>query len=157
MKKESVLMQSFLEKIRAFMYGRNGVDKLGFFTMLVYLLLNGIKMFFSKNVYVYYSLWAIALLFLFVTVFRLLSKNIAKRRMEAEGFEQFLIKIRFDDKMFSLRKKFKRLSIRLSQIKTHRFRTCPQCKEHLRLSKKRGTRNITCPKCGRKFKAFILF
>ena len=150
-------MQSFLEKLRTFMYGRNGFDRLGFFTMFAYLLFNGIKMCFMRNAYVYYTLWAIALLFLAVTVFRFLSKNIAKRLDEAQKFEQFLVRIRFDDMMFGLRKKFKRLSIRLSQIKTHRFRTCPQCHEHLRLSKKRGTRNITCPKCGRKFKAFVLF
>ena len=150
-------MQSFLDKIRAFMYGRNGFDRLGFFTMLLYLIFNGIKMFFVRNVYVYYALWTIAFIFLAVTVFRILSKNIVKRRAEADRFEGFLIKIRFEDKMFGIRKKMKRLSIRLSRIKTHRFRTCPQCKEHLRLSKKRGKRNITCPKCGRKFKAFILF
>ena len=150
-------MNSFLEKIRTFMYGRNGFDRLGFFTMLSYLILNGIKMFFWKMPYVYYTLWAIAFLFLAVTLFRFLSKDLTKRLNEAQKFEQFLVRIHFDDKLFRLRKKFKRLGIRLSQIKTHRFRTCPQCNEHLRLSKKRGTRNITCPKCGRKFKAYILF
>ena len=150
-------MNSFLEKIRTFMYGRNGFDRLGFFTMFSYLILNGIKMFFWKMPYVYYTLWIIALLFLAVTLFRFLSKDLPKRLNEAQKFEQFLVRIHFDDKLFRLRKKFKRLVIRLSQIKTHRFRTCPQCNEHLRLSKKRGTRNITCPKCGRKFKAYILF
>lgn len=154
---EECFMQSFLEKLRTFMYGRNGFDRLGFFTAFAYLLFNGIKMCFMRNAYVYYTLWVIALVFLAVTVFRFLSKDITKRLNEAEKFEQFLAKIRFDDRMFGLRKKFKRLGIRLSQIKTHRFRTCPQCHEHLRLSKKRGTRNITCPKCGRKFKAFVLF
>lgn len=139
------------------MYGRNGFDKLGFATMFVYLILNGIKMFFTKYPFVYFPIWAVALIFLAVTVFRFLSKNLAKRSYEAEKFEQFLIKVRFDENMFRLRKKFRRLSVRLSQIKTHRFRTCPQCKEHLRLSKKRGARNITCPKCGRKFKAYIPF
>lgn len=150
-------MNSFLEKIRTFMYGRNGFDRLGFFTMFSYLILNGIKMFFWKMPYVYYTLWVIAFLFLAVTLFRFLSKDLTKRLNEAQKFEQFLVRIHFDDKLFRLRKKFKRLGIRLSQIKTHRFRTCPQCNEHLRLSKKRGTRNITCPKCGRKFKVYILF
>lgn len=150
-------MNSFLEKIRAFMYGRNGVDKLSFFTMILYLLINGLKMFFYRVPAVYYTMWAVALAFLFLTGFRILSKNIDKRRHEAAQFEKFLVSINFSGFMFKLKKKFNRMVMRVSQFSTHRFRTCPQCKEHLRLSKKRGKRNITCPKCGRKFTAFIPF
>lgn len=150
-------MNSILEKIRMFMYGRNGVDKLSIATLIAYLLLNGIKMFFYRVPAVYYVMWAVALAFLAVTVFRVLSKDVTKRRYEAERFEQFLVQINWNGMMFKLKKKFNRLTIRISQFSTHRFRTCPQCKEHLRLSKKRGKRNITCPKCGRKFTAFILF
>lgn len=150
-------MNSFLEKIRMFMYGRNGVDKLSVFTLLAYLVINGIKMFFTRLPVVYYILWLIALAFLLLSFFRILSKNIYKRRYEAEQFEQFLIKINFDGILFKLKKKFNRMSMRVSQFSTHRFRTCPQCNEHLRLSKKRGKRKITCPKCGRKFTAFIPF
>ena len=139
------------------MYGRNGVDKLSIATLIAYLLLNGIKMFFYRVPAVYYVMWAVALAFLAVTVFRVLSKDVTKRRYEAERFEQFLVQINWNGMMFKLKKKFNRLTIRISQFSTHRFRTCPQCKEHLRLSKKRGKRNITCPKCGRKFTAFILF
>ena len=150
-------MNSILEKIRAFMYGRNGVDKLSFFTLFSYLIINGIKMFFYRIPAAYYVMWAVALVFLFVTVFRVLSKNVEKRRYEAARFEQLLVKINRNGFAFKCRKKFNRLVMRISQFRTHRFRTCPQCKEHLRLSKKRGKRNITCPKCGRKFTAFIPF
>ena len=150
-------MNSILEKIRMFMYGRNGVDKLSVATLIAYLLLNGIKMFFYRVPAIYYVLWAVALAFLAVTVFRVLSKDVTKRRYEAERFEQFLVQINWNGMMFKFKKKFNRLAIRISQFSTHRFRTCPQCKEHLRLSKKRGKRNITCPKCGRKFTAFIPF
>lgn len=150
-------MNSFLEKIRIFMYGRNGVDKLSFFTLFAYLIINGIKMFFTRIPAVYYVLWAIAIAFLFLTLFRVLSKNTDKRRQEAAQFEQFLVRINFDGILFKLKKKFNRLSMRVSQFSTHRFRTCPQCNEHLRLSKKRGKRKITCPKCGRKFTRYVLF
>ena len=71
-------MQKFIEKIRIFMYGRNGIDKLGMFTVFMYLLFNGIKMFFTFNRLVYFSLWAVALLFLAVSVMRFLSKNLEK-------------------------------------------------------------------------------
>lgn len=150
-------MNSFLEKIRMFMYGRNGVDKLSFFTLFTYLIINGLKMFFYRVPAVYYTMWAFALAFLFLTVFRVLSKNVDKRRQEAATFEQYLVRIKYTDIMFKLKKKINRIIIRFSQFKTHRFRTCPQCKEHLRLSKKRGKRKITCPKCGRKFTTFVPF
>ena len=139
------------------MYGRNGIDKLGMFTVFMYLLFNGIKMFFTFNRLVYFSLWAVALLFLAVSVIRFLSKNLEKRRYEAQQFENFLVRIRFQDFVRVVNKKMKRLGIRISQIRTHRFRTCPQCDQHLRLSKKRGVRHITCPGCGRKIKTFVLF
>lgn len=150
-------MQKFIEKIRIFMYGRNGTDSLGMVTLLAYLLFNGIKMCFTFNRTVYYSLWFLALIFLAVTVFRFLSKNLDKRRYEAQQFDSFLARIHFQDFMFKMNKKMKRLAVRISQIKTHRFRTCPQCDRHLRLSKKRGVRHITCPGCGRKIKTYVLF
>lgn len=150
-------MYKFLEKIRAFMYGRNGFDRITPFTLFAYLLLNGTKIFFRFFLPVYIVMSLIAVGFLALTVFRFLSKNVEKRRREAARFEAFLIRINFDGMMFRLRKKMKRLSVRISQFRTHRFRTCPGCKEHLRLSKKRGIRRITCPKCGKKFKSFVPF
>lgn len=150
-------MNSILEKIRMLMYGRNGMDRLSFFTFFAYLIINGLKMFFTRLPAVYYVMWALALAFLVLTVFRVFSKNIDKRRHESAQFEQFLVRINFDAFMFKLKKKFNRLSMRISQFSTHRFRTCPQCNEHLRLSKKRGKRKITCPKCGRKFTTYIPF
>ncbi len=150
-------MQSFIERIRAFMSGRNGLDKLSFFTIIVYLLLNGIKTFFFRVPAVYYTLWVIAVAFLALTFFRILSKNLTKRRNEAARFEEFLARARLSDFTFKMKKKLNRLAMRASQFKTHRFRTCPQCREHLRLSKKRGKRSITCPRCGRKFTAYVLF
>ena len=150
-------MFNFIQRIIAFMQGRNGIDRLGMFTMLMYLLFNGIKMCFRFFMPVYFFLWGVAIIFLVLTVFRVLSKNLERRRHEALSFERFLVRINFDGFVFAVNKKLKRLSVRLAQIRTHRFRTCPQCKRHLRLSRKRGVRHITCPECGRKFKAFILF
>ena len=150
-------MHSFFEKYRKFMEGRNGFDRITPFTLVAYLLFNGIKMFFRFSDVAFFSIWAVALAFLAVTVWRFLSKNIDKRRQEVSKFNVFLFKIDYDGIVFRIKKKFKRMTVRLSQIKTHRFRTCPGCNEHLRLSKKRGVRRITCPKCGRKFKTYVLF
>lgn len=151
-------MQSFIEKFRNFMFGRNGVDKLSIFLGIAYLLINGLKMFFFRlNYTVYLVMWVTALACLGFAIFRILSKNIAKRQYENDKFEQFLFKIKFRQFGNSISKKFNRAKIRFEQRKTHRFRTCPNCNEHLRMSKKRGRREITCPKCGTAFKVHIWF
>lgn len=150
-------MLEMIEKIRIYMQGRNGLDRFVVFTALLYLFLNMMKTFFWFSKIIFFSMWALALIFLAITVFRFLSKNLEKRRREAEKFDRFLVRLHFFAIAVATSKKLKRLSVRFSQRKTHRFRTCPQCKTHLRLKKKRGIRRITCPECGRKFKRLILF
>lgn len=151
-------MQSFIEKIRDFMFGRNGIDKLSIFLVIAYLLINGLKMVFLRlNYTVYLVMWVVALSVLGFAAFRVLSKNLAKRQYENEKFEQFLFKIKFRQFGIGIKKKGNRAKVRFEQRKTHRFRTCPNCNEHLRMSKKRGKRDITCPKCGTQFKVHILF
>lgn len=150
-------MNSFIEKLRNFMYGRNGIDKLSFALLFSYLIFNGIKMFFRNSRVVFFILWAVAIVFLAAAIFRVLSKNLYRRRYEEEKFESFFNKIRYSAFIKQCKRKFNRLGVRISQFSTHRFRTCPQCGEHLRLSKKRGTRKITCPVCGRHMKVHILF
>ena len=41
--------------------------------------------------------------------------------------------------------------LRFQQRKTHRFYSCPQCKQHLRVPKGRGKISITCNRCGSSF------
>ena len=150
-------MNSLIEKFRRFMTGRNGFDKLSFVLLMCYLIINGIKMFFRFRPVPYFVLWFIALAFLGAAIFRVLSKNIWKRQEEEQKFDRAFYKFTSSDFYFRTKKKLNRAWTRLSQIRTHRFRTCPQCGEHLRMSKKRGKRSITCPKCGRQFKVFVLF
>lgn len=150
-------MNSIFEKIRNFMYGRNGIDKLSGFTFFLYLLFNGIKMFFRFHRVPYFVLWFIALGFLAFTIFRVLSKDIYKRQEEEQKFEKMFYRFTSSDFYAKLKKKANRAWIRISQFRTHRFRTCPNCKEHLRMSKKKGRRSITCPKCGTQFKVYVLF
>lgn len=152
-----IVLNGFLAKISAFMADRNGPDRLTLVFGILYLLFNGIKMCFRFHPVPYYILLVLALASLAYALFRVFSKNVWKRREEEARFENFCRRASSSEFFYTLRRKFNRAKVRLSQIRTHRFRTCPNCNEHLRLSKKRGKRSITCPRCGKKFKVFIIF
>ena len=134
-------MNNFMQKLYNFMYGRYGFDKLTGFLILLNLLLNGIGSF-MRNRIAYYIFYFAALAIFCFAVFRVLSKNIEKRRREGDWFDRMLVRTNYTDNV----RKMKRW-----------FRVCPNCKENLRLSKKRGKRNVTCPICGNKFTVHILF
>lgn len=149
-------MNNFMQKLYNFMYGRYGFDKLTVFLVLLNLLLNGIGSF-MRNRIAYYVFYALALAVFGFAVYRVLSKNIDRRRREGEWFDRLLVRTNYTENIRKMRRRLKRQSLKIKFFKTHRFRVCPCCKENLRLSKKRGKREITCPICGNKFKVFILF
>jgi len=70
-------LSKFTEKLRDFMYGRNGFDQLNIFIMVIYLLV------FIINTFVD-TLWLSILELILVTVWflRFYSKNLEKRRSE---------------------------------------------------------------------------
>lgn len=138
------------------MYGRYGLDKLTGFLILLNLLLNGIGSF-MRNRIAYYIFYVLALVVFVFAVFRVLSKNIEKRRREGEWFDNLLVRTNYTESFRKMKRWFKRQGLRFKYFKTHRFRVCPNCGENLRLSKKLGKRNITCPICGNKFSIHILF
>ena len=138
------------------MYGRYGFDKLTGFLILLNLLLNGIGSF-MRNRIAYYIFYVLALAVFGFAVFRVLSKNIEKRRREGEWFDNLFVRTNYTEYFRKMKRWFKRQGLRFKYFKTHRFRVCPNCGENLRLSKKRGKRNITCPICGNKFTIHILF
>jgi LSD1 subclass zinc finger protein len=73
-----------------------------------------------------------------VGVFRMLSKNIAKRRMENYKFAILM------SPAYSWLMKTRN---RLADAKIHRYFICPSCRTRLRLPKGKGKIIITCPKC----------
>lgn len=77
-----------------------------------------------------------------ISVFRIFSKNISKRRMENYKFEIFMSPV------YSW---FKRVENRVKDSKTHKYLKCPNCKARLRLPKGKGKLMVTCPKCKEKF------
>ena len=119
------------------MYGRYGVDELCYALVILGMVftftarVSGIKWF---QIPAYLALiWAI---------FRIFSKNQKARSGERAAFL----------KVWNPVKKWFRLQYnRLRDIKTHRYFTCPNCKNTLRVPKGKGEITITCPVCKAKF------
>ena len=136
--------------------GRNGTDKLSIFLFILSLIINMVNSF-IRAWQPSLLLSALSLILLAFAVFRTFSKNIQKRRLENFKFEN-LLKLLYLDRLVSrIVNSAKNLGFRIRYFKTHRFRTCPNCKKFLRLTKKRGKREFACPKCGHGMKVRIWF
>lgn len=141
-------MNGIFLKIRNFMSGRNGIDKLSIGLIVVYCVFAAVKIFVRGIMPAYIVITVIQLLLLAYIVFRVFSRNIQKRYKENFKFEQFLN---------AWKPYFNHLKMRVTFFKTHRFRTCKHCGEFLRLKKGRGKRVVTCPKCGETLTFHFLF
>lgn len=124
--------------LRKFMMGRYGGDQLAMFLLVVSLVLSFAGELFNVPFFIILSYiplgWAL---------FRVLSRNIAKRRMENE---KFMILFR---PVYSWLQQTKR---RRADAKIYRYYLCPECKQRLRLPRGKGKIIIICPKCKTEFK-----
>jgi len=119
--------------LRKFMIGRYGPDQLSMALLFLSLLLSIVLFFFPSTV-LSYILYIPFIVFLY----RALSKNIARRREENNKF----IKIWKPIASWFNKKQYK-----LKDSKTHRYYSCPSCKQSVRVPKGKGKIRITCPKC----------
>lgn len=145
--------------LSAFMYGRYGLDNLGNFLTLMFFILWLLGIFTGSLIVA-----ALELLVLFWLWFRMLSRNIEKRRKENQRY----LSIKAGLKRFftfgkggngsksgsgkksgkdspSLREEKKKFK------KTHVFIKCPGCKNNLRLPKVKGRHTVRCPVCSKSF------
>ena len=123
--------------LRNFMAGRYGPDHLNVAMILFSLvlnLLNGI-VHFPPLMYISYIVLALAL-------YRMLSRNIKRRRAENDRFIRY---------WWPIRTRIGRSLANIKHRKTHRFIKCPGCGNTLRVPKGKGKLQITCPKCGERF------
>lgn len=125
------------EKLFRFFSGRNGPDALGQATSFVCVALILLNLFVGS-----YVLYALELLLMAVWIFRLFSRNTARRRAENARY----LKLR--DRV---RGAFRRLKLRFSERKTHVYKTCPHCRATLRLPRAKGEHTTRCPRCGKEF------
>ncbi|MGV8979681.1 hypothetical protein [Clostridium sp.] len=136
-------MGNFKNKLTQFMYGRYGTDQLYNALIVAYFVLIVANTFIRSNI-ISIFMWPLLILI----IFRTLSRNIYKRRMENEKFIKIWKPVRSKGTL-ELRK--------IKEIKTHRFRKCPHCKKVLRLRRMSGKHTVKCPCCNKEFELRILF
>jgi ribosomal protein S27E len=123
--------------LRKFMLGRYGPDHLGTAMLVVALVLSLIMQILGLGFVAVVSYILLALM-----IFRMLSRNIEARRRENDRFLRY---------WGPARTKIKSRVARLRDIKTHKYFTCPGCRNTLRVPRGRGKLQITCPRCGERF------
>jgi hypothetical protein len=123
--------------LRKFMMGRYGSDQLSTVLIILSVMLTLIAGLINLPL-----LASISYIPLGICLFRMLSKDIAKRRMENYKFSILI------SPAYSW---FKKKQKHLKDFKTHKFFRCPKCNADLRLPKGKGKITITCPKCNTDF------
>ena len=120
-------------KLQQFMIGRAGGDQFSLALLgcsIVFILLSSLL-----GLRFFYWLYLICICY---ALFRVLSRNVSKRRAENA---KFLALIRpMKRRASSLRNQMK--------DKEHRYFRCPNCKQQMRVPKGKGRIQVTCRNCG---------
>ena len=137
-------MRRFRDKLIAFMYGRNGMDKFNQFLFKIYfiLLISLWIVSIFANPLLYGIMSMCLTVFAAYIAFRCFSKNIVKRQIENRRFLETKSKLKAE---LNLTKS------RIRDRKTHIFKKCPQCKAVLRLRRIKGKHKAVCPRCSKSF------
>lgn len=127
------MVRGFLSR---FMAGRYGNDQLNVTLMITYLILYLVSVLTRWNI-----LYWVALVLVFVTLFRTFSRRVDQRRAENMKFLQLV-------RPFN--RKVKNLRVRL-QDREHRYFRCPHCKQQMRVPRGKGRITVHCRSCGTTF------
>ncbi len=119
------MFQRISQSLQRFMYGRNGVDQLSWVLVALGLILNLIGSILQLGL-----LYLVAYVLLLLALWRMFSKQVSKRRAENQKLLAFWNRLR---------------------DRQHRYFSCPQCRQTVRVPRGKGKVNIKCPKCGEKF------
>lgn len=131
-------MKNLLNNI---LYGRNGIDELGLFTIWIYIILSIINLVTNSFIGDLSALLLVVLI-----LFRMLSKNFTARQKENNIFKKIT---NFIFKPFENLK-------RNIKDKEHVYKKCPKCKTVLKLPlpSKKGIQKAKCPKCKKSLTLF---
>ena len=122
------------------MIGRNGMDALNRFIVVIsafFAILGIIADDAGKA-----TLNSVALIFIWIAIFRMFSRNLARRSDENN---------RYTKAKYRLFSKLKNIKERWVQRKDYKFFVCPNCRATLRVPRGRGKIKIVCRKCGNSF------
>lgn len=139
-------MYRFFQKLANFMYGRYGLDNLGRFLIVIYIMLAIANIFVIGHI-ADIILYGVQMLLLVVILLRVLSRNTYARQRE----NNFYLKT-----FGRLTPNFKLLFRRIKDIGKKRYRRCPNCKSVARLPIRRGHHSVKCPNCRQQYRVFIL-
>ena len=123
------------------MAGRNGNDQLNRFLLLAGAASLLLASLLRRNL-LGSLLYLLALALLGLTYFRMLSRNLYRRRSENERY------LREKEKLSA---RLRILRERWNQRKDYKFFTCPSCKSVMRVPRGRGKIRIVCHRCGNTF------
>jgi predicted RNA-binding Zn-ribbon protein involved in translation (DUF1610 family) len=130
-------MALFMQKLRNFMYGRNGTDELAL-TFLGAGLLLGILYRFTGWLPVY----GVSMACYIYSIFRTFSRSVSKRRAENAKFVGF---------WRNLKDRWGLYRCDAEERKAYRHFQCPNCRQKIRIPRGRGKVEIRCPHCGTAF------
>ena len=126
--------------LKKFMYGRYGADQLSRALIVLSFILIIILGFLPSNLSI---LVVIGYIPTVICIFRIFSKNMFKRKQENYKY------LKWES---SITKWSKQKLNRAKDSKTHKYFTCPDCKQKLRVPRGQGKISVTCPKCKKSFK-----
>ena len=130
-----------MNRLRAFMAGRNGIDGLGYGLLIAAIVVNlAARMVRRDGISAFLSLVAAALMV--ICILRIFSRNVAARRKENQRFLGIFGKAKGAAADWKYR---------MSCAGEYKFFTCPGCHNKLRVPRGKGKIQITCPKCGQRF------
>ena len=123
-------MRNFLHR---FMIGRYGPDHLSIAMIIVAFILSLLNalLWHAPLLYISYLIFGF-------TIYRMLSRNIPRRRAENDKFIRYY---------WPVRMKIKALIQKIKDKWKYKYYKCPTCKTRLRVPKGKGKIRITCPKC----------
>ena len=123
-------MRNFLHR---FMIGRYGPDHLSIAMIILAFILSLLNAILWHAPLLYISYFVFGL-----TIYRMLSRNIERRRAENDKFIRY---------WWPIRSKIKRIIQKIKDKRKYVYYRCPTCKTRLRVPKGKGKIRITCPKC----------
>ena len=134
----------FRQKFQNFMMGRYGMDQLNLFMTILALVLSLLSWFTGVGILSTILSSTSTVLFVLV-IFRSYSRNISARYQENVKFMPYWQKMM--TLWYRLKQWFRQKQQQWKDRKTHRYFSCPNCHQTLRVPKGKGKIKISCPKC----------